>query len=253
MARTLLEAVKTTMNAMGSDPVSSIFLSNGGTEESEEIAVFARDLYDFIQTRYDWPYSKKLIQLDPLSDSAKPNYLRIPVGVQDVEFIKYKENDIKYLHPEQFLGIINQRNTIIKDNAGIESNSYDSNVVEILSYEGVTLYIRNNKNPQYYTSFDGVNLVFDSWDSVNETTLENDNSSAYVTLKKEIIIADSTIIDLPEHLLPLFQAELNREAMLRIKQQDSPVDARRALAGWALQKEKSNRLNQHKRNSFGRK
>ena len=40
--------------------------------------------------------------------------------------------DMKYLHPDEFLGIINQRNTIIKDNLGVESNSYDDDVVEVV-------------------------------------------------------------------------------------------------------------------------
>ena len=253
MAKTLLEVVKTTLNAMGSDPVKSIYLQAGGTEESEEIAVFARELFDFMATKHDWPYNKKLMQLEPLADSEKPNYLKLPDNCQDVEFIKYRESDVTWLTPESFLDIMNGRNTIIKDTNGIERNSYDDDVEEVLSMEGVTLYVRNSRNPQYYTSFDGVHLVFDSYDKTNEDTLQNVNSTALLTLKPELILSDDHIIDLPPHLLPLFQAELNREAILRIKQQDSAVDAKRAITGWALQRQKANRLNKRAKMNFGRK
>ena len=145
--------------------------------------------------------------------------------------------------PDEFVSFIMERNTIVKDSNGLESNSYDDNVEEIVSYEGITLYIRNDANPCYYTSFDGEYLVFDSYDKTNEDTLQNCNSVAYMTLKKELVIEDDHIIDMPEQLLPLFQAELNREAMLRIKQQDSIVDSKRAMVGWSLQRDKTNRLN----------
>ena len=225
----------------------------GGTEDSEEIAMFAKDLYEFMQARSDWPHQWKLTQLDALADSEKPNYLKLPSNVKEIDkkSIRYREQPLTYLEPKRFLDFCNGRNTITQDTSGIESNSYDDDVEEVKTYEGNTLYIRNRQNPQYWTTWDDTHLVFDSYDKTNEDTLQNSNSIIYALLVDELVLADDTIVDLPIGLMSLFQAELNREAHLRIKKQISPVDEKRALAGWSLQKTHM-RAKKKKRSNFGR-
>ena len=253
MSKTLLQIVKVANHTIGGGDIKSIFLNAGGTEDSEEIAIFARELWQYMQGRTDWPHQKKLIQLDALADSEKPNYLKLPDNVSEIvkNSLRYREQQVTYLESDAFLDFTNSRNTIVKDDNGIESNSYEDNVEIVDSMAGVNLYIRNDKNPTYWTTFDDEYLVFDSYDSVNEDTLQNENSSALAYVNDDLVIADDSVVDLPIGLMSLFQAELNREAHLRIKREISPIDEKRALAGWNTQKKKR-RAKLKKKSGFGR-
>lgn len=255
MSKTLLQIVKSAHRVVGGGTdIKSIFLNAGGTEDSEEIAYHAKDLWDFMQGRADWPHQKKFIQLDPMADSEKPNYLKLPTVVNEIvkNSLRYREKPVTYLSPEVFIDMLNSRNNIVKDSNGVESDSYDDNVQVVSSYEGIPLYIYDDRNPTYWTTFDDDTLVFDSYDKVNEDTLQNSNSSVLAYVTTELIIADDTIVDLPAGLLSLFQSELNREVSLRIRREVSPIDEKRALTGWALEKTKR-RAKLKSKQGFGRK
>ena len=241
MAKTLLQVVKNTLAAMDSDPVDTIYLQDGGTEESEQIAMFAESLYEHMHTIYDWPYTKLLTQLESVSDSTKPNYLRIPNTVSEIEWMKYRDENVSYLDPLDFVELCNER------------LSTETNVVEITGFEGNTLKIRNDINPTYYTSFDNEYLVFDSLDTNLETTLQNSQTDAYVVKKPSFSVSDTYVIEIPDNMLPLFEAELKRESSIRLRQQDSPVDAKRALINWSKLRTKADKINQKKKKGFGRK
>jgi len=253
MAKTLLQIVKNTLEAMDSDVVDSIFLTAGGTEESEQIAGFAVQLYEYMHSIYDWPHTKMLTQLEALGDNTKPSYMRIPTTVSEILWIKYREKDVKWLEPEVFLDLLNGRNNPTKDGNGVYQDSLAANTVSYNSLEGVRLFIKTDSDPTYYTSFDGEHLVFDSYDIVNDSTLQESNSACQAVKQTTLIILDATIPDIPDSMYPLFQAELNREASLRLKQIDSPVDAKRALISMSVQRTKSDKVNKKAVRGFGRK
>lgn len=253
MSKTLLQIVKNTLETMDSDPVDAIFLSDGGTEESEQIANFASQLYEYFNSIYDWPHIKLLTKLDSLADNTKPNYLKIPSTVGEILWLKYREQDVTYLTPKAFIELTDQRNTITKDSGGVYQDSLADNTVEVTSFESVRLFIKTNNDPQYYTSFDNEYLVFDSYDIVNESTLQQTNNTIYAVQTSTFLMQDTYVPDFPDHFYPLFQAELNRECHLRLKQVDSPVDAKRALTSLAVQRTKTDRINKKVITGFGRR
>lgn len=252
-SKTLLQIVKNTLESMDSDPVDAIFLASGGTEESEQIASFASQLYEYMHNIYDWPYTKFLTKLDSVGDSEKPNYLRIPNTVGEVIWVKYRERDVKWLTPEEFIEVTNARNKIVKDSNGIMVSTLADNTVSIQSFDKINLYIKTDSNPTYYTSFDDEYLVFDSYDSINETTLQQSQNVIYAVKSSAFSLDDNFIPDFPEKMYPFFQAELNRECHLRLKQVDSPIDSKRALASIAHQRTRANRVNKKRITGFGRK
>ena len=252
MAKTLLQIVKNTLESMTSDTVDSIYLNDGGTEESEQIANFAAQLYEYMHSIYNWPHGKILTQLDALGDNTKPNYLLIPSTVGELLWLKYREKDITWLTPEEFIDLCNGRNNITKDSGGLYQDNLSDNTEVVDSYEGIRLFIKNNSDPTYYTSFDGDHLVFDSYDSTNESTLQNSISAVHAVKNSTFLIQDDAIPDFPDNIYPLFQAELNREAHLRLKQVDSPVDAKRALISMSAQRTKASKLNKQRILGYGR-
>lgn len=253
MAKTLLQIVKNALESMDSDPVDAIFLTSGGTEESEQIASFASQLFEYMHNIYDWPYTKFLTKLDSVGDSEKPNYLRIPNTVAEVIWVKYREQDVQWLTPEEFIEVTNARNAISTDSSGVAVSTLDSNTVAIKSFDDINLYIRTDRNPTYYTSFDDEYLVFDSYDSINESTLQQSQNVIYGVKASAFSLEDNFIPDFPDKMYPFFQAELNRECHLRLKQVDSPVDSKRALASIAHQRTRANRVNKKRITGFGRK
>jgi hypothetical protein len=240
MAKTLLQVVKNALAAMDSDSVDTIYLQDGGTEESEQIAMFAEGLFEHMHAIYDWPYTKLLTQLDAVSDNTKPNYLKVPQNVIEVEWLKYNDKNVTWLDPLDFVEMANSR------------LSTDTNVETVTGYEGNLIKIRNDRDPEYYTSFDNEYLVFDSYDSNSETTLQNTNTDTYVVRQPSFSVSDTYTIEIPDSMLPLFEAELKREASLRLRMQDSPIDAKRALANWARQRTKVDKVNKTKKKGFGR-
>lgn len=241
MAKTLLQIVKNTLEAMDSDVVDSIYLADGGTEESEQIAGFAKQLYEYLYSIMEWPHSKLLTQLDAVADSSKPNYLKIPETVNEVVWLRYRDKDVQWLSPYEFMTLCDAR------------NSSDTDVTEVTGFEGNTIKVRTDVAPTYYTSFDNEYLVFDSYDSTLDTTLQNSQTDAYCVRSATFTISDTFQPDMPDSMYPLFQAELNREAHLRLKQTDSPVDAKRALSSWSKQRTKVDKVNKQRIRGFGRK
>jgi len=253
MAKTLLQIVKNTLEAMDSDTIDTIYLGDGGTEESEQIASFAAQLYEYMHSIYDWPHSKILAKLDSLADSEKPNYLKVPKEVSEILWVKYRGKDITWITPEAFINLSNGRLTLTKDDNGVYTESMESDTVEVLSFDDVRMFIKTNSDPTYYTSFDNEHLVFDSYDINNDTTLQQTNNTIYAVKSSVFSLDDQYIPDFPEGMYPLFQAELNRESHLRLKQVDSPVDAKRALVSMAVQRSKIDKINKQAIPGFGRK
>src|SRR5690606_8810038 len=90
-----------------------------------------------------------------------------------------------YLDPDKFLKKLNARD-----------NTSD-NVDIIIDPSGIDLMISNNKAPEYYTSFDDLNLVFDSYDKEVDDSLQESKVQAQAYIIPQFTIADTFIPDLP--------------------------------------------------------
>jgi len=165
MKKTLLEIVVDILNDLDSDLVNSI----DDTIESQQVAQIVRSSYEEMMSNRNWPHLKKLTQLNTSNDASKPNYLKIPDKTKHIEYVEYdvrgfeettpKYKIIKYKDNESFLRLISART--------------GDNVVQVQDFSGVSLAIRNDKDPEYYTSFDDEYLVFDSFNvDVNQTLIK---------------------------------------------------------------------------------
>src|SRR5574343_945444 len=117
MKKTLLEIVQDIANDLDSDFVNSI----DDTVEAQQIAQIVKSTFNEMISNRNWPHLKKLVQFEAAGSLSKPNYLRIPEGTKEVEFINYdcrkvtdtsaKYREIKYLKPDEFLKLCSSRNT----------------------------------------------------------------------------------------------------------------------------------------------
>ena len=212
MQYTLLEIVQDILNDMDSDEVNSI----DDTIESQQVAQIVKTcFYEMIGNR-NWPHLKRLIQLESSGDTTKPNYLRIPVDLKELSFFKYQKQkqgdtniytqDVIYKTPEEFLGIVSNRNT---------SNT---NVTLVKDFGNSYLPIINNKAPSYWTTFDDLYLVTDSWDKSVDDTLKKSKTQCIAYINPKWVRTNEAIPDLPIEALPALLEESKSTAFFTLKQ-----------------------------------
>lgn len=227
MKLTLLEIVQSVLNSMDSDSVNNI----DDTIESLQVADVAREVYYELMSYNDWEHLYEWRELEPLSDSNYPNFLRIPDDVGHMELFKYEttreEDDkrtfsfITYVSPKDFMTIVHNR------------GSNEDNILTIKNHNNVEMFIRNDRAPQYWTSFDDEHIVTDSYDSEVDSTLQSHKTSAWCRVTPKWDRVNTFIPDMPEEFFSAYLAEVKSTCHLYFKQQLSQKDeqiARRGLA-----------------------
>ena len=232
MNKTLLEYVNDILNDMDSDPVNSI----NDTIESEQVAQIVRSTYEAMMSNRNWPHLKGALKVESSGDLSYPTHMVVRDEVKEMLFINYnctgvgetrkKYTKMAWKESDEFLRLLNHRNN---DN---------SNVDVILDYSGIELLLRNDKHPEYYTSFDDKTLVFDSYDKEVDDTLQSSKIQAQAYIFPGWTHDDDAIPDIPYEAESLLLAEAKSSCMYRIKQMSDPKtdnEARRQNA-WLARK-----------------
>lgn len=222
MKYTLLEMVQDILNDLDSDEANSI----NDTIEAQQIAqIIKTSFFELISNR-NWPHLRKLLQLEALNDLTKPNYLRTPSNVTELEQIKYNRakdgdtrllfQDITYKYPDEFLREVQARNT-------------DLDYITIVTdFSGIPLPIVTNQPPTYWTSFDDKHVVFDSYDKTVDDTLKTSKSQAYGYVQAEWEHDDGFVPNLPPDAFALLLEESKSNAFLTLKQMPNQKAEQRA-------------------------
>lgn len=212
MKYTLLDIVQTILEEIDGDTVNSIT----DTEESEQIAGFVKSVYRNMMSNSTWPHTRRAVALTPRSDSAYPTHMTINEDVKEMISIRYNKIKsgetrknyvlLKYKDPDEFLNILNKR-----DNSA-------TNVDVIIDDSGIELLIKNDKAPEYYTSFDDVNVIFDSYDSDVDTTLQESKLQAQGYIIPAFSLEDGFIPDLPTDAFAKLIEESISRAQFKLRQ-----------------------------------
>lgn len=221
MARklTLLEMTQNILSAMDSDEVNSIT----DTVESLQVAEVIRETYDELFANVPMPEFKALTQLEGLADTDKPNYMKIPDDVDKIDWIKYDYDTdsatdyhtITYLTPAEFFELTAARASA-------------SDVIEVEDDSGVRLWIFDNQNPSYWTTFDDEYIVFDGYDADLDSTLQESKSLIYATKNQTFTMEDDFTPHLDTNLFPYLLAEAKSVCFANLKQMPSPKEEQRS-------------------------
>lgn len=213
MKRSLLDMVQDILSDMTSDEVNSI----GDTAESLQVANLIKTTYFSMMSSRNWAHLRKTIQLESHGTLDRPTHMRLPEGTKELCFINYNQQlkdetrrrytSMIYQDPDTFLRRIN----------GMNSDSDTVIIVEDLT--GVELLIGNGAHPQYFTSFDDKNVVFDSYLAENTSTMQASRVQAMAYVTPDWIMEDSFIPDLPAEAFSALLAEAKSRSFLRIGQQ----------------------------------
>jgi hypothetical protein len=212
MKMTLLDIVQDILNDMDGDEVNTI----DDTIESAQVAQIVKSTYFAMLSNRNWPHTRQAIQITPSGDSALPTHMVVQQTIKELCFINYNKvrdgetrklyKPVKYLYPDDFLRVTNRRNN-------------DVNTVDIITDPtGVELLVRNDIPPTYYTSFDDELLVFDSYDNLVDTTLQQSKVQAQAYVMPEWVHTDEAIPDLPMDAFTALLEESKSRAMLKLKQ-----------------------------------
>lgn len=208
---TVLEMVQDIMSDMNSDNVNDI----NDTPESLRAAQIVQSVYNEIIDNRNWPHLRTITQLENATTDNKVK-MAMPIGFKEVESIRYNKRkvtdtkdiyrEITYLMPEDFLDVLNGR------------NSAESNVDTIVDYGLTKLFIRNDKQPEWWTSFDDEFIVFDSYDTAVDSTLQGSKTQVVAYTDPSFTLANSFTPDLPSEAFSAFLAEAKSVCFARIKQ-----------------------------------
>ena len=223
MKKTLLELVIDVLNVTDGDEVNSI----SDTVEALQAAKDIENVYFDIIGRKDWQFLRQLTALDSVSDSERPTHLSIPSHTSKMDFLNYNNRKagqtrtfyrpVGFKFPDEFLIHVNARDD--------SQDNYDL----ITDYNGARFSIKNDSHPTFFTSFDDVYIVMDSYDSSVESTLMGQHTQASLFKTPQWSVDDNFTPELPEEVFPMFIAECMTFALL--KKQDGLQQKTEQTAG----------------------
>ena len=219
MKMTLLEMVTDILNSMDSDEVNTIT----ETVESDQVSQIIKTTFFELIADRDWAHLKELFELDESGTTARPTHMSPPERISEVREVNYnkvktgetrkKYDAVKYMEPEKFLVLSNAR------------NSDEANIDVIEDSTGVEILIKNDKAPEYWTSFDDHNMVFDSYDSAVDTTLVSSKTQCWGLREPTWTNSDSFTPDLPPDAFPFFLAEAKTACQFQVRQFNDSVSS----------------------------
>lgn len=201
MKYTLLELTQIVLSSIDGDEVNSI----SDTVESQQVVKIIKRVYGNLAKGADYPNQYGLFSLDASGDNNLPAVMYIPSTHTNMGWLKYNaiatgETDdnfqpLKFVDLPEFLLrmhalVPSEDNTLETMTVTVGSNTYD-------------FIVRNDKAPEFYTTIDDDTLIFDSYDSAVDTTLQNEKTIAYGEKTLSWTLDDGFDIPIPDHQLLL--------------------------------------------------
>lgn len=226
---TLLDYTQTILSAMDSETVNSY----SDTVESIQVANVIRSVYNDLQSRLDLPEHFTLFELTASTDSTQPVLMTRPSDVMTIEWIQYDKvvdgdtdpfyQDVTFLALPEFLRRMNSLN--------VSDTEVDSMTIT-QGTDTLTFLFRNDRAPTYYTTFDDRTIVFDSYDSTVDTTLQKTKTRAYGKKDQTFTMNDAFVPFLDRDLSTLLLNESKVLAFAELKQDQHMVAKQWANRGW---------------------
>lgn len=216
---TLLEMTQNILSAMDSDDVNSIT----DTVESLQVATVIKETYYEIIDNLNIPSFESLLQIDPSGSTAYPNYLKLPDEILSIKWLKYDYytnsvsdyHDVEYLAPEDFL-------LMMAAKAG------QDNTEEVIDFGGAKLWVTNNENPHFWTTFDNKYIVCDSYDSSLDSNLQHTKTMAWGQRYPSFTLEDAFIPELDVNMFSRLLAESKSVCFFNFKQMTNPKEEQKS-------------------------
>ncbi len=236
MKLTLLDVVQEVLSNLSSDEVNSI----GDTTESLQIANIVKQKYRDIVARSNNPEHNTLISLTPSNDSEIPTVMYLPASVSKIEWLKYfNDSDtgvdgyqyVIQLPIEQFMSLTGGFNPEESEVQTLVLNN---------GTEDFNIRYKDNKQPSYFAILANHYVLFDSYDSDVDSTLQNSKTLCFGRVTPTFEMVDSFIPDLDDDQFALLVSEVKALAFYELKQMPHAKAEQEIKRQWStLQKNKN--------------
>lgn len=239
MKSNLLQIVQSILSDMDSEDVNTI----SDTVEAQQVASVVEDTYFNIIAARDIPEHNKLIPLVSLSNNAKPTHFTYPARTKQLMRVDYNigtasvpdYREIVYVEPLVFIDRM--------DETAKKVTTVD---------QSVELFVGNDKDPSYYTSFNDNHIIMDAYDASVEASLAANKTRAFCAIYPTFSQTDAFEPDLDKTLMPLLLAEAKSACMSLFKGGSDPKveQSARRLKSYVQNDQYKTRL--ASRNQYGR-
>lgn len=267
MKYTVLKMVQGILSAMDSDEVNSI----GDTIEAQQVAIIVENCYNDITTDVELPDDYSILQLDPSLDSTKPVVMYIPQAYSSIEWIRYNKqrsgstgssSSTQWVSPDGLTVHFGQDEATFAS-SGVTGGNYqqfkeivflpreefldqvqslDNSQSNVTTYtiDNVPYLCRNDKAPDYWTVLSNRTILFDSYDSNEDATLQAVKTMCYGKRATSFTMVDDWEIPLDDKYSSYLFNEAKATAFVELKQQANPRAEKQArLAKIKTQKSKN--------------
>ena len=239
MKSTLLQVVQSILSDMDSENVNSL----SDTVEAQQIASVVEDTYFNIIAARDIPGHNKLIALVSLSDNARPTHFTYPARTKELIRLDYNigtassqdYREIVYVSPLEFIDRMSETD--------LKVTTVD---------QSMELFVANDTDPSYYTSFNDNHIIMNSYDVSVEAHLAANKTRAFCSIYPTFSQTDSFAIDLDQTLMPLLLAEAKSTCMSLFKGGSDPKVEQSARRLKSYVQNDQYKSNQSARNNYGR-
>lgn len=239
-AYTLLDYVQDIASSLDSEEVNSF----DDSVESAQIANIVKTVYHDIASRADLPEHYTVFELTASGTDARPVMMHKPSNIRSILWLKYNKvaygdtdpvwEDIPFLPLDKFL-----EHTYAMKPSDADVASFDYSVGS--EPDSITFVYRSDKAPSYFTTYDDSTLLFDSYDSEVDTTLQKTKTLCYGLKDQTFTMSNTFVPFLDRDLSMLLLNESKVLAFSELKQVGHDIAKQWAARGWTkIQKSKRN-------------
>lgn len=227
MKYSLLEIVQLILSSMDSDEVNSI----SDTVESNQVALLLKSVYYDIATDIGLPEHETLFELNASGSPDRPTIMVVPANVVNIHSIKYDYKDSTSTYSD-FREITYQPfDDFLTWTTGFRNEDVDvGEMIITLNGEEFPFMYRSDRHPAYYTTTDDNTIIFDSYDSAIDTTLQKSKTMCLGNVYPTFLMQDSFVPDLDPTQFSYFINRAKVRAFNELKQQvneEAAAEARR--------------------------
>lgn len=228
MKSTLLELTQAILLSMQGDEVTSI----ADTEESRAVAQIIKENYFYITGKADLPEHKELFSLVE-SSASTPVVMTPPTTMTTIEWIKY--NHVLSTETDNNFQLVTFRNKndFLAMQEALDSDESTVDTFNLTTSNGTTpIKFINNKMPQFYTTWNDNTILFDSYDSTEDSYLRATKTLAYGLIDPTWTHTDAFTPDLDNRQFTLLLNEAKAQCFSELKQAQNSNAERKLKHGW---------------------
>lgn len=188
------------------------------TDESFKIATIIKETFEEMVLSQEIQTALELFHLQSASSSTAKTCLLLPEEALTLDIVKYTSKDgklysPKYLEPIEFVS------------RSLDLDSTAAYVETVTDKETGTVYnIVNNRDPQYYTLISGKYLIFDSYNSTFESSLQGSHAVCYGHTLPAFELADDFVPDIQEQQFPVLLSKAKIAADMELRNNINQVE-----------------------------